>query len=420
MNKAVLSATLIMALASCNNNTSNTNNGITKDSVTTTDSSSTTIITTDDTTSSSNTNINIDSLMQIAVPVTPENKYDVMASFAAGIPTNTKEYTVAENFASYKSYQHFMDSAWKVVDRTRYIKMRNWAKTECAEANKTDRTIFYPFSGPDFVSVYSFFPNAKTYYMLALEPTGGYTNPSMLNETYTNEYFTNFTQSLDDIFNKSYFITRKMNAQLQSSRVDGVLPLLSMFIKRTGNTIIDVKKISIDSTGAEIAIDYEKPYLTKGRPRGLKIQFHPYGNAQDVRTVYYYSCDLIDANFNASKPFYKYLSNTIQESTTYAKSASYIMHLNVFSNITRLVVNKSKFLLQDDTGVALHNFDLINYDLALYGKYVKPVSDFDYGYQLDLKALYKRDSLKVKPLPYDLGYHWGTRENNLIRLIRKM
>lgn len=416
MNKLVVSAFILATVASCNTQTNTQTPTTTEDTAYVAD---TAVVATDTVTTIAST-VNMDSLMQIAVPVSAGNKYDVMASFAAGIPTNTKEYVAAENFPAYKKYQHFMDSAWKVVDRTRYIKMRNWAKTECAEANKTDRTIFYPFSGPDFVSVYSFFPNAKTYYMLALEPTGGYAAPTQFNETFTNEYFTNFTQSLDDIFNKSYFITRKMNTQLQSSRVDGVLPLLSMFIKRTGNTIIDVKKISIDSTGAEIAIDYEKAYLSKGRPRGLKIQFHPYGNAQDVRTVYYYSCDLIDANFSASKPFYKYLSNTIQESTTYAKSASYIMHLNVFSNITRLVVNKSKFLLQDDTGVALHNFDLKNYDLTLYGKYVKPVSDFDYGYQLDVKELYKRDSLKVKPLPYDLGYHWGTRENNLMRLVRKM
>lgn len=416
MNKLVVSVALLSVIASCNTSTTQHTPHTTTDTVTTAD----TIVTTTNNSTIAHT-INIDSLMQIAVPVATDKKYDVMASFAAGIPTNTKEYIAAENFPAFKKYQHFMDSAWKVVDRSRYIKMRNWAKTECVQANAVaGGTVFYPFSGPDFVSVYSFFPNAKTYYMLALEPTGGYSSPAQFNETFTAEYFENFTQSLDDIFNKSYFITRKMNTQLQSSRVDGVLPLLSMFIKRTGNTIIDVKKIHIDSTGTEVAIDYEKPFPTKGRPRGLKIQFHPYGNATDVRTVYYYSCDLIDANFNADKPFYKYLSNTINESTTYAKSASYIMHLKVFSNITRLVVNKSKFLLQDDTGVALHYFDLKNYDISLYGKYVKPVSDFDYGYQLDLKALYSRDSLKVKALPYDLGYHWGTRENNLMRLVRKI
>jgi hypothetical protein len=40
--------------------------------------------------------------------------------------------------------------------------------------------------------------------------------------------------------------------------------------------------------------------------------------------------------------------------------------------------------------------------------------------QKDLKNFY--DSLKplglVKPMPFDLGYHWGKKDNNLIRAIK--
>ena len=127
MNKLLLPLALLSVMAGCNTSTPPPTTHSGTDSATTTDTLVTTIA---DTAIAIKSTINIDSLMQIAVPVAADKKYDVMASFAAGIPTNTKEYVTAESFTAFKKYQHFMDSAWKVVDRSRYIKMRNWAKTE--------------------------------------------------------------------------------------------------------------------------------------------------------------------------------------------------------------------------------------------------------------------------------------------------
>ena len=33
-------------------------------------------------------------------------------------------------------------------------------------------TVFYPFSGPDFINVFALYPRAKTYLLIALEPVG--------------------------------------------------------------------------------------------------------------------------------------------------------------------------------------------------------------------------------------------------------
>lgn len=351
--------------------------------------------------------------------LTKDERFDAIASIIAGKNSGNQDYHTVENTECWKQYVRFVDSSWARVDAIRFSKMREWAKTECADANNSTRDLFYPFSGPDFLNAFILFPNAKTYYLLALEPTGAYPDLRKFDEQATCNYFGHVVESLQDILKKSYFITRKMNVAFQANNVDGVLPILSLFLKRTGNEIINVNRVAIDSLGNTVETAYDSASVAKGRPKGLRIDFYAKGNTGDIRTVYYYSCDLIDNNFNDKKRFYTYLNNSIGEVNTYLKSASYILHYKNFSNVRNIILEKSKFILQDDTGIALRYLDLNKWNVQLYGKYVKPVKDFDGVYQTDLKQLYSKDSLNIKPLPFDLGYHWGTKDNNLMRFIKK-
>ena len=41
-----------------------------------------------------------------------------------------------------------------------------------AKTNQNAKVIFYPFSGPDYLTAHAFFPNADKYVMLGLEPVG--------------------------------------------------------------------------------------------------------------------------------------------------------------------------------------------------------------------------------------------------------
>ncbi len=64
--------------------------------------------------------------------------------------------------------------------RGRLAPMREWASKELGSA--TAATVFYPFSGPDFVNVFALFPHAKTYLLIALEPVGEMPDFSARNE----------------------------------------------------------------------------------------------------------------------------------------------------------------------------------------------------------------------------------------------
>ena len=50
--------------------------------------------------------------------------------------------------------------------------MRAWATQELGPSQKVEGTVLYPFSGPDVVNMFAFFPQAKTYLLIALEPLG--------------------------------------------------------------------------------------------------------------------------------------------------------------------------------------------------------------------------------------------------------
>ena len=73
--------------------------------------------------------------------------------------------------------------------------------------------------------------------------------------------------------------------------------------------------------------------------------------------------------------------------------------------LRKVLLEGARMILQDDSGLPLQYLKAPAWQVTLYGRYTKPVKDFNYGYQTDLAALY--DTGKgVKPLPSSFGYHW--------------
>jgi hypothetical protein len=57
--------------------------------------------------------------------------------------------------------------------------------------------------------------------------------------------------------------------------------------------------------------------------------------------------------------------------------------------------------------------------MELYGNYVKPVSDFSANlYQKDMVEAYKTKEF-MGSLPFSLGYHWQTKDQNQMIAIKK-
>lgn len=351
------------------------------------------------------------------VPLAPANpKFDKIASFiSAQVDTGFGALRDNEDFLEYAST---MDSTWEMVITKRLNPMRAWAKQEYDSIAHQSDTLFYPFSGPDFLNAHTLFPHTKTYFLIALEPIGLLPDYSVSDTKKWSSYFKSMQLSLQDIYKKSYFITKRMNVHLGGEHVYGTLPLIAVFLKQTGHVISDIKSVRLDSAGSLIESHYDSLATPRKRPRGVKVEFFQKGDTT-LRQLYYFSADLGDAALGEKFRFRKFLDR-MGGFNAYAKSASYLMHYDEFSVPRNQILRKAKLLLQDDTGIAFRFIDTTKWNVHLYGKYVAPVKDFSkYLYQKDLLARYTKDSSHVKALSFELGYHWGSKKNNLMLFVRK-
>ena len=110
-----------------------------------------------------------------------------------------------------------------------------------------------------------------------------------------------------------------------------------------------------------------------------------------------------------------YMQNYISNKcNTFLKSASYLLHYGSFTTIRNLILDKSDYLVQDDTGIPFKYFNNADWKVSLFGIYEKPVKDFiDDLYQEDLDSAYK-STINLKKLDFSLGYHWSSKEQNQI------
>ncbi len=134
--------------------------------------------------------------------------------------------------------------------------------------------------------------------------------------------------------------------------------------------------------------------------KALRVTFLEAGSDRP-QTVIYFRAQAENAGLK--KVVAAYLRQ-LAPATTMLKSASYLLHDEQFSSIRSVILESSAAILQDDSGMPYRFLNKPEWRLKLYGKYTKPVSDFNYGFQPDLDAAYK----KANPpeLPFSYGYHW--------------
>lgn len=356
-------------------------------------------------------------------PVFSVNNYQQTALFLAGMAQHGAS-GISDKLLKNEAYLRFcdtMNAGFRHMEVARLGKMRDWAKTELAYELANPKTVFYPFSGPDILHCVQFYPDADQYVMIALEKYGSLPDLSKMDSAKSLQYLNSVTRSLEDIFGKSYFITRKMLRDVSNS-VNGVVPLVSVFLVRTGYQIKDIqyKHLNENGTFSPISVDTCGKHVNDL----VEIYFAKNDSAK-LQKIVYFRTNLCDENYGGmmsltdNKPLQNYLNN-LPECYTYVKAASYVMNYSTFSTIRNICLAKSKSIVQDDTGIAYRYIDKNKWGIQLYGSYVKPVSDFSGVWQEDLSAAYKIDSARVKKLPFSLGYHWGNQNaQNLMKFEKR-
>ncbi|MBV8886389.1 MAG: hypothetical protein JO235_20675 [Chroococcidiopsidaceae cyanobacterium CP_BM_RX_35] len=333
------------------------------------------------------------------------------AKFLAGMKVDGKSsLAVQEKSQAWKSYAAFFNESWGKLEKQQLAPIRKWSTQELKPIYQTSKFILYPFSGPDFLYCYSFFPQGNTYILAGLEPVGYLPT---LEKTSTEEIANNLQkieQSLGAILRWSFFRTNDMKQDLSDQ---GVLPILFVFLARTNNKIQDVQYIGLgkDATIHSLSKDNKENLIP-----GVKIEFVPNGS-QETRSLYYFSVDLSNSALQKKPEFDKFIRK-FGKSITYLKAASYLPHYEGFSNIRNLILSQSTSLLQDDSGIPVKYFNDSKWVLKFYGNYTQPIALFSNEYQAELRRIYQSKD-NIKPLDFGIGYQYKVNDSNLMLAIKK-
>ena len=330
---------------------------------------------------------------------------DDTARFLAGMmPSADSPLMALTKDPAWQRHARFFDSAFGQLEQRQMSKVRAWSDANIAAQKPT---MFYMFSGPDFLYANAFYPKASTYVLSALEPPGSVADLTRVPRGGVDAALANVEHSLGSILSFSFFITKKMKVDLHEGQVNGAMPFLYVFLARSGKTIKNVSTVALDDKGTAYFAN-ENP--GSSATRGLRIVFA--GSDGVEKTLYYFSTDLSDSGVKASG-FLKFCA-TLAPGSSLIKSASYLLHSGSFSAVRDFILANSATIIQDDSGIPLGYYSPKKWQFFPFGRYAGPIAEFPSRYQQSYAELFRR----AQPMDFGIGYRWRSYESNLLLSVR--
>jgi hypothetical protein len=333
------------------------------------------------------------------------------AQILAGIMPNPVEPALKKFVESdaFKEHHQWMTSNWNQV-KGRVQAMDSWRSQEIRLSAARRKNLLYPFSGPDFLNAYTFFPEHSRYVFFSLERPGSL--PDM--ESVTLAQFTKLLQDVRsafrDIFERNYFITSYMTRQLTTPWVRGTVPVMAVMMALMNRRIVRIEPLELfpDLTQVYDTPDAKRPRVLM---RAVRIEFtNP--SSTGMQQLYYISLDATDRALEFYPDFMTWISQ-YKPATVLLKSASYLLHDNQFGKTRSMLLEAADVVVQDDTGIPYRFISQNPWQVKLYGRYNRPIRPMSYGYQKDLETAYNSRAEHI-PLPFPFGYHWRGQQSGLI------
>lgn len=314
---------------------------------------------------------------------------DDSAHFLAGLPVKGALEPLTQSEA-WRNHANALDEAWFKKEYFQLGPIRAWMGINASDYYSSTDTVYYMFSGPDFLYAHAFFPNAKTYILAGLEPVGQVPDLSKAAPQKLAGELSALRASMHTILQTHYFITKDMRTDLGRGDLGGTLPILYVFLARRGCTVLDTTYIK---TPAE----------------GVKISFQSSGR---VQTLYYFKTDL-----SGGKSAFLSWCAKQRPGLSLLKAASYLMHGEGFAGVRNFLLEHSRVIIQDDSGIPLRAFPK-GWKVDCYGRYVPHAEMFGKYHQADVAAIYAKDPPPPE-LGFAFGYHWQKERGLLMMATRR-
>lgn len=328
--------------------------------------------------------------------------------------TPDSPFAELEMSSTWQAHRDRLDAAWRKAQTDLVGRLSAFQKQELS-GDWSAAPVFYPFGGPDALTVTLLFPRSPVTVIVGLEPAGTLPSARQIEKMQLDKYLAETRETMASELGRSFFITREMDRQFRGQVTDGLLlPILQLLV-RTDHRILGFRYIRLNDDGnvIERVPTYKAP--TRFGNKGLEIEFQS-GSDSSIHTLYYFSVNLSDARLLENKPFRTYLSR-LDKVTTFLKATSYLTHRQDFSMIRDSVLANSANILQDDSGIPYRFFQSDSWDVQLYGEYAQPYGSFRLMEQPTLRRAY--DEASVKPLSLRIGYGYSKIASNLLLARRR-
>ncbi|MBV9276011.1 MAG: hypothetical protein JO333_19105 [Verrucomicrobia bacterium] len=332
-----------------------------------------------------------------------------VARYLAGLPVSAG--SPLESFThdpQWIAHSNAMNSSFAKLEQRQLENIRTWREANLLPDIQSSRVCLYLFAGPDFLYANAFYPDAPAYVLQGLETIESMPDLLTLPLPALNSTLQNIEISLNSALNYTYFETKDMREDFSRSQLKGVLPILFVFIARSGMDIEKLDYVSLNSSGAVL----DGP---RGSVRGVRILLWD-SRVRAEKSLYYFTADLSDGAVRGNPALLRFCQN-LGPTNSFLKSASYLMHQDSFSVVRSLLLNVSASILQDDSGIPVRYLTSDRWTLRFFGTYAGPIALFKNFYQTDLNQDYAASS--PKPLTFGFGYQITRRSSALILAVRR-
>jgi hypothetical protein len=300
---------------------------------------------------------------------------------------------------AWKEHSAHMKAAWARMNEKQVSTMTAWRDGAVSRTCPAGKTLLYPFSGPDFFNAYWLFPDCETYVMFGLEHIGEVPDLERMNEVQFARMLADVRSATTDFFSRNYFITENMSRQLRTAQLRGVIPLFMIPMALSGVDILRIRPFEFPATMRTVSVAPGRPMRNL---KGITIEFRSPGSPV-TRRVNYFTVDVTDKGLAHYPEFMTYI-RSLGTTTTFIKSASYLLHSNEFRQIRTALLDQSGFIVQDDSGLPYPMLEARGWKMNLHGRYGVPIPPFQGAFQPSLDKAYKVQN--SAPLPFTFGYQF--------------
>jgi hypothetical protein len=222
-----------------------------------------------------------------------------------------------------------------------------------------------------------------------------------------DQYLTDLDQAMFYPHKLGFFRTLSMDKDFNRGYLNGTLHTFLFYLTREGNSIHYVQSFDVDEQGNMANVT--PVGMERSKQVGIKIGYSKPGDKQ-VRELVYISQNVADKELEKKPGFALYFQKR-GAIVSYFKAASYLLYNEYFSTIRNVVLNQSKIVLQDDSGLPLKGLRDAGFNVELLGEYTKTISLFSNRFQQDMKDEYA--ATPPAKLPFTIGYNAEFGECNL-------